>query len=185
MKKRLFFLSVIILVGVSLLTQGDTDQVTKADKLKAVFIFNFIQYIKWSEEPSDAFVIAILGETDVVTPLKQIAKRKKLPGNRKLKIKELKHVEDINKCQILFIPKSEKDRLDKILKQVEDKNVLTVSENEGFAARGVAINFVKVSEKIKFEINHSAIIRAQLKVGSQLLKLAIFVDEESRKVGNP
>ncbi|MCK4640786.1 MAG: YfiR family protein [Candidatus Marinimicrobia bacterium] len=47
--------------------------------------------------------------------------------------------------------------------------------SKGFANEGVAINFVTVEGKIRFEINIRALESAGLRVSSQLLKLAILV----------
>ncbi|MES1224887.1 MAG: YfiR family protein, partial [Bacteroidota bacterium] len=62
-----------------------------------------------------------------------------------------------------------------ILEKVE-KRTLTVSEEEGYAKRGTAFNFVIKNDKLKFESNLNAINAAGLKAGSQLLKLAILVN---------
>ncbi len=99
-------------------------------------------------------------------------------NNRKILIKHLDNVQDIDTCQILFISASKKNELDAILKKIEHKNILTISDSEGFAHKGVAINFVIIEGKIKFEINNRALERAGLQVSSQLKKLAILVEEE-------
>jgi len=55
------------------------------------------------------------------------------------------------------------------------KGILTIGERKGFAREGVALNFVLVNEKLKFEANEKAINKMGLKASSQLLKLAIMV----------
>lgn len=69
-----------------------------------------------------------------------------------------------------------------ILQKVKHKNILTISDSKGFAYRGVAINFIIVKGKRKFEINTDAIDRAGLRVSSQLLKLAILVKGEGKQL---
>lgn len=184
MKKTIIFLLVIyILVAISFApAEETTKEISKADKLKAVFIYNFTGYIQWPDaETSDPFVIAIIGKSPLVIPLKEIAKKKKVSGNRKIEIKHLKNIEDIKACQILFISKSEKKRLEEIVKKVEGTHILTISDSKSFAARGVAINFVRVDEKVKFEMNRNVIAHSGFKVSSQLLQLAIPVKEEDEK----
>lgn len=45
-------------------------------------------------------------------------------------------------------------------RQLGSRNVLTVSDSPGLAERGVAINFVVVEGKLKFEINTATLKRA-------------------------
>ena len=149
-------------------------------KLKAVFIYHFTKYFQWSySDTSGTFEIAIIGDSNIIDPLKEIAEKKLVKG-RRIKIKHFQAVEDINKCHILFISASEINQLDKILQRVKKENILTISDSNGFANKGVAINFVLVKEKIKFEINSRALEHAGLQASSQLQKLAILVEEEGK-----
>ena len=151
------------------------------DRMKAVFIFNFTKYIQWSDnDTSGTFEIAIIGSSNIIDPLKEIAKNKFI-NNKQIKIKNCKDIQDIITPHILFISISEKNNLDKILQKVKNKNILTISDCKGFANKGVAINFVIVKGKIKFEINTRAIESAGLQISSQLLKLAILVQEEGEQ----
>ncbi len=56
------------------------------------------------------------------------------------------------------------------------KGTLIVTEKSGLAAQGAAINFIIVDNKLKFEANTKSINKADLKVSSQLLKLAILIE---------
>jgi len=146
--------------------------------LKSTFIYNFTKYIKWADSDSaEDFKIVILGDDDIITPLEKIAKMRTV-NNRKILIKHLENIQDIETCHILFISASKKNKLNTILKNIEHKNILTISDSKGFAHKGVAINFVIIEGKIKFEINSRALGRAGLQVSSQLQKLAILVEEE-------
>ncbi len=146
--------------------------------IKATFIYHFTKYIKWIDSDStENFKIAILGDNDIITPLERISKMRTI-NNRKVSIKHLENIQDIEACHILFISASKKNELDAILKKIEHKNTLTISDGKGFAHKGVAINFVIIEGKIKFEINNRALERAGLQVSSQLQKLAILVEEE-------
>ena len=160
---------------------AQTDGPSQDDTYKAVFIHKFIQYVQWPDpDTSSVFVIGILGDTDVAAPLREIA-RKRTVGDRKLIVEPKKGIEDLGTCHVLFIAGSKQDLLEETKKQVEDRHILTIGDTEGFGHQGIAINFTFVKEKLKFEINRRAIERAGLKVGSQLLKLGIPVDEEKRE----
>ncbi len=150
-------------------------------KMKAVFVFNFTKYIQWPDnDTSETFEIAIIGNSNIINPLKEIAKNK-LINKKKIKIISCKDIQDINIPHILFISTSEKKNLDKILQKVKNKNILTISDSKEFANKGVTINFVIVKGKIKFEINTHAIESTGLQISSQLLKLAILVQEKGEQ----
>ena len=171
---------IILLFIYSLLPVSVLSDVSPEDKLKAVFIYNFTKYIQWPNyDTSETFDIAVIGDSEIIIPLKEIEKKRTV-DNKKIKIIHYQDINDINICHILFISSSEKKRLSDILQKVKDKNILTISGSEGFAEEGVTINFVIIEGKIKFEINNSAINQAGLQVSSQLLKLAILVEEEGK-----
>ena len=76
---------------------------------------------------------------------------------------------------ILFVCRSEKKNLPVILSRTIGHPVLTVSDMEGFAREGGIIGMNDAGGKIKFEINTEAAGKAELKISSQLLKIARIV----------
>lgn len=144
--------------------------------LKAVFMYNFTKFIEWENLNMDKrFVIGILGQSSLEKPLREIAKNN-MVSNKKIEIRHYNSPEEIGQCHILFIPRSNVLELASILEKL-DRGVLTISESPGFARQGTAINFVVLNDKLKFEMNKRAIYLAGLKASSQLLKLALIVDQ--------
>jgi YfiR/HmsC-like len=142
--------------------------------LKAVFIYNFTYYIEWdSNIPGNDFVIGIIGVSPVTASLHEIAKSNKV-NNKKIIIRVFDKPDDIESCHILFIPDKLSYSLSSIFEKV-DKGMLTISEQEGYASKGTAFNFVLNKNKLKFEANLKALSSAGLKASSQLLKLAIII----------
>ena len=84
-------------------------------------------------------------------------------------------MEEIKTCHILFISRSETDRLEPILARLKDRNILTVADAEGFAQRGVMIRFVTEHNKIRLRINLEAAKAAHLTISSKLLRPAEIV----------
>ena len=56
--------------------------------------------------------------------------------------------------------------------------VVTVGEDESFVDRGGLIAFVQERNKLRFMVNATAAERAQVKLSSQLLKLAVRVRKD-------
>ena len=93
-------------------------------------------------------------------------------------IKHCAKLDQLDKCHLLFVSRSEEKNLPEILAKIKNWNTLTVSDMEGFAQSGGVINFVTVEKKIRFEINLDAAERADLKISSKLLRLAKIVKDK-------
>jgi hypothetical protein len=152
-------------------------QIDKASEynLKAAFIFNFTKYIEWKATAGEGeFIIGIMGASPITTPLGEIVKTEMVDG-KKISLKQFTSSSDISFCNILFISRNTSASLADILAKTTDKGTLIVSEQDGYAKEGTAINFVIINRKLKFQANVNAISAAGLTASSQLLKLAIIV----------
>lgn len=151
----------------------------KADEyqVKAAFIINFINFIEWPDAAlsADSFTIGIMGRDPSGGALGAL-KGKTVKG-RKLVVKHFDDPEEARAADLLFISPSEKRSLPQILKNLRNRPVLTVGDQQGFARSGVMINMVIARKRVGFEINLPASQRAGLRISSQLLKLAKEVVE--------
>ena len=84
-------------------------------------------------------------------------------------------LEEIKSCHVLFISRSESDRLGEILAGLKGRNILTVSDADGFAQHGGMIRFVTEKNKIRLRINLDAAKAANLTISSKLLRPAEIV----------
>ncbi len=183
MKYVMIALSVIVTLSSNffLFSQEQTTEISQEDNLKAVFIYNFLQYVEWPNAADDTnvtenFIIDIYGDHSLVTPMVEIAEKKTV-GDRKIMVSRRDNIEEIGDSHILFIASTKKNQLEQIMKLLESKPVLTIGDTDGFAKQGVAINFVVVNDKLKFEMNLQTIMDAGLMVSSHLLRLAILINE--------
>jgi hypothetical protein len=152
-------------------------QIDKASEynLKAAFIYNFTKFIEWKTASGDnEFIIGIIGASPINDALIEVIKTETVNG-KKIIIKQFNKAAEISDCHILFISRSAGAALEDILDKTAGKGMLIVSEQDGYAKNGTAINFVIVNRKLKFEANVKAINAAGLAASSQLLKLAIIV----------
>ncbi len=145
--------------------------------VKAAFLYNFAKFVEW---PAEAFVddqtsiiLCILGKDPFGDALDTI--KNKIVRGRKLVIKRLRESKELEKCHILFISQSEKQGLAKVFETIKDWHVLTIGDMENFAQRGGIINLITVKNKIHFEINIDVAQHSDLKISSQLLKLATII----------
>lgn len=144
-------------------------------KVKAVCLLNTARFVAWpaaSFGGTDApLVIGILGDSPFGTILEAAVKGETV-RKRRIVVRIVSLEEAGTKCHMLFVSRSERERLGTVLRSLSSSSVLTVSEIEGFAKSGGMIGLTMENSKIQFEVNRDAVTRAQLKVDSQFLRLA-------------
>ena len=150
--------------------------VVAAHEVKAAYLYQFGKYVEWPSDPRTGapFAICILGQDPFGLALDDIVKGRLL-SDRPVTIKRIIGASELQDCRILFISRSEDDRLLAILKELSGRTVLTVGEGLQFTRRGGMVGFTTDSQKIRFAVNLAAAEAAQLRVSSQLLRVAVSV----------
>ena len=148
--------------------------------IKAAFLYNFAKFVDWPSESfkndADTIKLYILGNDPFGEALDTI--RDKTVQGRRLVVKQVQRVEEIEGAHLLFISPSEKGRVKQVLQSLRNTPVLTISEMERFGQMGGIINFITVEDRVQFEINPQQAEQQKLKISSQLLKLARIVRTE-------
>jgi hypothetical protein len=164
----------MLLTAFTTFAQGTSD-VLEYQK-KAEFISSFTRFIDWPArkfaQPDSPFVIGVYGLDNISSLLEEAIQDRQIKG-RPAVIKHLLNKEELRGCHVLFISRSERDRLGPILGEVRRENVLTVGECDNFLGKGGVINFVTVAGQVRFQISTEAAAREKLTVSSKLLQLAM------------
>jgi hypothetical protein len=170
----------LVAVAALLLTTASQGLVQSFNEyqVKAVFLFNFAQFVEWSKaaaEPGDQpFAICILGDDPFSEALDETVRGESL-GTRRFEIRRLRAVTEAKDCQILFVSSSESRQLRPILDTLKGRAVLTVGDSENFARRGGMVQFQTENKRIKLMINVDAARAANLTISSKLLRPATIV----------
>lgn len=156
-------------------------EIPKEYQVKAVFLFNFTQFIAW---PTNTFpgtnaplMIGVLGENPFGDFLKATVRGEQADGHQ-IVVSHYRHVDDLGDCQVLFVGASESKRLKSILAALKGRPVLTVGDTAGFAENGGTIQLVTEQHKVRFQINLAAAKAAGLTVSSKLLRVAEIVESK-------
>ena len=154
---------------------GINGQIHDEYDVKSSFLYLICKFTRWprSPDPKKPFIISILGRTVAGKEIK-IPKDKTI-DKRKILIRKIKHLQEIDGSDVLFITSSEAYRLDEILDYTGNKPVLTVGDTRGFAQQGVIINFFIYMDTVRFEINYEASKKASLQMHSQLFAIGRVV----------
>ncbi len=150
--------------------------------VKAAYLYKFAAYIEWppaafvrTETP---FVIGIVGADDIAAELNKI-KAAASVGGRPLEVRVLRPGEAAGGVHILFFGQQDAARLTREIKVTVAQPILTVTENGNGLLTGSIINFVNVSNRIRFEVSLANADRNSIKVSVRLLNVALRV--EARK----
>src|SRR2546425_10339365 len=100
-------------------------------QLKAFFLFNFAQFVEWPPqafpEAQTPLVIGVLGEDPFGAYLDETVRGEKV-NNRPLAVQRYRRVEEIKTCHVLFISRSEADRLEQIFNGLKGPDIFTVGD---------------------------------------------------------
>jgi hypothetical protein len=150
-------------------------------QVKAVFLYNFAQFVEWPATPDSQkpVIIGILGEDRLGAVLDETVRGERL-GLRPFEIVRYRQLTGIDTCNILFISRSENERVAQILAALGNRPILTVSDGDDFADRGGMIQFVNDKNRIRLRINLEAAQAATVTISSKLLRVAEIVGTPKR-----
>jgi hypothetical protein len=151
-------------------SQGQTGQ-----QVKAAMLYNAAKFVEWSgaSRPETGLVICILGKPAIAPSIEGLEGR--LVQGHQIRVQQATSVNDIGACHVVFVGEGERRNLPAILAGASRKGILTVSDMDRFAMQGGVLGLVEFEGKVKLEVNIEAAQQANLKISSQLLKLARIV----------
>lgn len=151
-------------------------QQTEEYRVKAAFLFHFSQMVDWPPEAlgdeKKAITICTIGKDPFGGDLEATLQGKSV-GTRPLQIRHLKQPGEVQGCQVVYVAQGERKQAFAALSALKDPPILTVGEDNDFAKQGGMIGFsMESGNKVRFDINMDAALRAKLKISSRLLVLA-------------
>lgn len=153
--------------------------------MQVLYLFNFAKFVEWPEKvfpvKQAPIRLCIYGERPSEIRQSVGSIEGKTVQGRELAIRRNATLTELNDCQIVFVPGSEKRWLSEVLRVAHAANALTVSDMEDFVESGGGVGLFMVDHQIRFEFNLDATQVAQLKISSQLLKLAKAVKGQGAK----
>jgi YfiR/HmsC-like len=147
-----------------------------ATQIKAAYVLKLIDFVKWPEEitASRKLTLCVLGHNVLGGALSAYDGANE--GNFQIRVVQLTDVDAATgHCQMVFIGASEQRRFIALIKALDARPVLTISDIDDFAERGGAIGLRQRDGKIVFEVNLAPMTRAGLKLPAQLLNLAYYI----------
>lgn len=163
--KKLFRLFII---SVSLLLYNPEFAVANLGVVYAKVILMVSKNVDWGKKDID---ICTYGFNRVGHVLEKLAETFKGAGTiNKFNILENVKLENLEKCNVVYIAKDQKSNLPAIMEMIATKPILTVSEMEGFRNNGGILE-IKISRRgtLKLDFNKAAITKSGIKINPTFL----------------
>ncbi|WP_250654819.1 YfiR family protein [Alkalimarinus coralli] len=162
---RLLSTIILLLLFVSGMAQARSE-----NEIKAVYLYNFIKFITWPQEPTTSDInICVYGDNPFGAQTERLNTLK--ARNRALHI-IYPDKKDRPDCTVVFISPSEEKFAAELLKRINNHPILTVSDIESFTDKGGIIGFIKLGNVVKFDINLKKARASNIQISSKLLELA-------------
>lgn len=174
MPKLLYLIFFLLLLARSGLAQLGLEANTSVrNKQRVNYIYNFTDYITWSNLDDKATIkIGVYGEDQqaLIDEFKNVAIKKRIK-NLPVEIVNVTNINQVHGIQILYVHERCNLKMDAILPRLTFSEVLLVSENYPF--RESMINFMEFKNEFHFDVNETHINAAGLLVSPQLLTFSI------------
>jgi YfiR/HmsC-like len=174
---------VLLYVGGALLSCAasaaqDNDPSAVERSVKAAYLYKFLAYVDW---PPAAFpqqtapiVIGVVGAYDIADELSRITASRSV-HSRALSVRRMREGDPLDDVQLLFIGRAVAPRQEGLLKQAQQRPILTVTDAEAGREQGSIINFRTLDGRVRFDVSITAAERSELRLSSRLLSVAASV----------
>lgn len=144
-------------------------------QIKAAYLSKFGSYVEWPEQVfasgDSPLSIGVIGDEMLAEELARIAEGRTANG-RPVTVHRLRHDDAFAGINILFIGRSQDDRLAEILARTKARPILTVTESPAAIALGSTINFVIIDGNVRFDVAPKTAELAGLRISARLLAAA-------------
>lgn len=147
--------------------------------VKTAFIYNFLKFTQWPNgtfaKPDSPTVVCTMG-TDPYGGALNVLTSKHIDGHP-ITLERSVPANALGKCNAVIVSGQSPSQALAAIGPFKTHPVLTIGDSADFAGAGGMIGLVTVDRQVRFQINVSAVQRSGLSISSQLLKIAILVDE--------
>jgi serine phosphatase RsbU (regulator of sigma subunit) len=155
---------------------------TKADisraQLKAVYVYKFTEKVYWQhEDEMKEFVICVMSSDLLTSQLQAISRIAKFRKRIPIRVVRCRTLDDVVPCQMLMIDGSRNENYWALYNKIRGKSVLMVAENLADYKKSM-ISFTEVNNQIKYILNKTKLVEANLVVNKSLYDNAITTEGE-------
>lgn len=145
------------------------------EKVKALFIYNFIKNVEWPQNNTQGdLIVGVLGSNAMKGELESLTSTQRV-GNQAIKVKVFSTPDEVANCHVLYVSPGKSGQIANLSSKLNNQSTLIISDGRNGIAQGAGINFTINDDKLKFEISKNRIEQHGMKVSSNLVKMGIEV----------
>lgn len=175
MIRHLIMLAIAIAIVSPASVRADARSAALERGVKAAFLYKFGDYVEWQPSAfptADApFTIGVVGDDALARELASVVTDRTI-GSRRVLVTVLAERDSVEGVQMLFVARSASPQMAQIMRDIQQRPVLVVTEWQGALAEGSMINFVLRNARVRFEIALHQAERHGLVLSSRLLGVA-------------
>lgn len=166
-------------LGLSLVATGRADDTALEVRVKAAYLYKFAGYVEWPPGvPEQPVAFGVIGDDGLASALSRIVEER-APGARPVRVVRLRAFDPLPPLHVLFIGRSESDRLGPLIRFARGAPILVVTDTEGALALGSMINLRPVGSHLGFDVGLGAAQRSHLGLSASLLAVAQVVSRRT------
>lgn len=146
----------------------DFAELSRLDKLKAAYIFNFTKFISWPElddnSPRQAVVVCLSKHDPLMGFLRELVGNRKV-GEQHLRV-EITHISVNSRCDLAYLSDTKQPVFEGL------HQVPIISADRSIFQNVATFSFYEEGKRLRFEIDMQRLKALELEISSELLKLA-------------
>lgn len=171
--RRLVAAALVALLGVVPLAAQPSFEM----RLKAAVLSKLPQFVDWppaAVQGHGPITVCVIAPNPFGADLQDLLAGQTLNG-RPLIARVIEREDEVGACHVLYVPAGVAAANRACLDAAMSRPVLTVSDQERFLDAGGIVQLRMVGGRVRFEVDARAAQRADLRISSQLLQLALSV----------
>ncbi len=180
LSRRALLRATVALLAIAALPCVARAQARSERELRAAYLFNFLRFTEWPEAafagPAAPIQMCVLGSADPFDNALAAFDGRAI-GERTLRVRQGLAPAAAADCHLVYVADADAARLTTLRQTAAALPMLIVGESEALLDRGATIAFRPSERRLGFVVNLAAARRQELKLSSQLLRLAAEVRE--------
>ena len=160
------FLSLVFITIIFVINVNASE---KEDLLKGVILERISQFITYKDDGDD-FSLCIYKNRDMTDIFKDLFKTRKYKG-KSIQIKSIYSLDELGGCDIFYVENLKSTLKRELLSKKQPYTLLATNDIE-LLDEGFMLALYLQKNRIRFAINHGALLDANLKINYRLLKVA-------------
>lgn len=143
-------------------------------QVKAMYLCRIAALVEYPNREVGTYKVGVLGSSPFRRDLHKLMDAQTVRG-LPIQVKYGRRIEELLDCQLVFICESEEYLIEDILVPLRGRPILTVSDSQAAALKGVMVSFFYDRRRVGLEVNLEAVRGGKLALSSYLLKIAKVV----------